>query len=61
MSLLRRPVVLMVIGFVVLALAGVTFSTRHTGGATALSPALCSFPPCRAAFNPAPARGYEGA
>ncbi|MDQ6726227.1 MAG: glycoside hydrolase [Actinomycetota bacterium] len=61
MSLLRRPVVLMVIGFVVLALAGVTFSTRHTGGAVALSPDLCSFPPCRAAFNPAPARGYESA
>lgn len=62
MSFLRRPVVLMVLGFFVLGLAGVTFISRHTGdGSGKLSANLCSFPPCRAAYNPAPARGYESA
>jgi hypothetical protein len=60
-SLLRRPVVLMVLGFVVLAAAGVTFVSRDKGHSATLSADLCSFPPCRAAFNPAPARGYESA
>jgi len=60
-SFLRRPAVLMVVGVVVLCLAGVAFVSRDTGKAAGLSPDLCSFPPCRAAFNPAPARGYESA
>jgi len=52
----------MVLGFFVLALAGVAFVSRDTGSGTEkLSASLCSFPPCRAAYNPAPARAYESA
>lgn len=61
MSLLRRPVVLLVLGFFFLGVAGIAFVSRNTTKVAKLSPNLCSFPPCRAAFNPAPARGYEGA
>ncbi len=62
MSFLRRPVVLMVLGFFVLALTSLAFVTRDTGGGTdKVSASLCSFPPCRAAFNPVPARAYESA
>ncbi|MDQ3898240.1 MAG: glycoside hydrolase [Actinomycetota bacterium] len=61
MSFLRRPVVLMVLGVVLLGLALVAFSNRHTKKADTASATQCEFPPCRAAANPAPARGYEGA
>jgi hypothetical protein len=59
-SFLRRPVVLMVIGFVVLALGGIAFVTRDTKK-TVSSANLCQFPPCRASSDLAPARGFEGA
>ena len=60
MSFLRRPVVLMVIGFVVLALGGIAFVTRDTKK-TVSAADLCQFPPCRASSDLAPARGFEGA
>ena len=61
MSFLRRPVVLMVLGALVFAMGGIAFATRDTkktddGGAN-----RCVFPPCRAAADLEPARGYEGA
>lgn len=60
MTFLRRPVVLMVVGSVVLGLAGAMFFIGGPGQKPApVNP--CSFPPCRAAANTAPARGYEGA
>ena len=61
MSFLRRPVVLMVLGFVVLAMGGIAFATRDTGGGDSASATLCQFPPCRASSDPGPARGREGA
>lgn len=61
MSFLRRPVVLMVLGFVVLAAGGIAFATRDTTPNEQVSATLCEFPPCRAAADPFPARGYEGA
>ena len=61
MSYLRRPVVLMVLGFVVLAMGGIAFATRDTKKTDQASATRCEFPPCRAAFDPQPARGYEGA
>ena len=61
MSFLRRPVVLMVLGFVILGLGGIVFATRDTGGGDSASATVCEFPPCRAAADPVPARGYEGA
>ena len=60
MSFLRRPVVLMVAGFVVLALGGIAFATRDTKE-TVTADTLCQFPPCRASSDLAPARGFEGA
>ena len=60
MSFLRRPVVLMVLGFVLLALGGIAFSTRDTKK-TVDAGTLCEFPPCRASSDPVPARGFEGA
>ena len=60
MSFLRRPVVLMVIGFVVLALGGIAFVARDTKK-TVSAADLCQFPPCRASSDLAPARGFEGA
>jgi hypothetical protein len=59
-SFLRRPVVLMVLGFVLLALGGITFATRDTKKTVSAGNA-CQFPPCRASSDPAPARGFEGA
>ncbi|MGI8983852.1 MAG: sialidase family protein [Acidimicrobiales bacterium] len=61
MSFLRRPVVLMVLGFVALAAGGLAFATRDTTRTEQVSATLCEFPPCRAAADPFPARGYEGA
>ena len=61
MSFLRRPFVLMVLGVVVLGLALLAFSNRHTTKADTAAANRCEFPPCRAAADPAPARGYEGA
>lgn len=60
MSFLRRPVVLMVLGFVLLALGGLAFATRDTKKTVSAS-TLCQFPPCRASSDLAPARGFEGA
>ena len=60
MSFLRRPVVLMVLGFVVLAAGGIAFATRDTR-TTVSADRLCQFPPCRASSDPVPARGFEGA
>lgn len=60
MSFLRRPVVLMVLGFVVLAAGGIAFATRDTTK-TVSADTLCQFPPCRASSDLAPARGFEGA
>ena len=60
MSFLRRPVVLMVLGFVVLALGGIAFASRDTKETVAAG-TLCQFPPCRASSDPVPARGFEGA
>ena len=60
MSFLRRPVVLMVLGFVLLGAAGIAVATRDTKKVE--SPVdRCAFPPCRAAADLEPARGYEGA
>ena len=61
MSFLRRPVVLMVLGFVILGLGGIVFVTRDSGGGTTASATICEFPPCRASSDLAPARGFEGA
>ncbi|MGI8809599.1 MAG: sialidase family protein [Acidimicrobiales bacterium] len=61
MSFLRRPVVLMVLGFVFLALGGIAFTTRDTTKTDPAAATRCEFPPCRASANPVPARGYEGA
>ena len=61
MSLLRRPVVLMVLGVVILGLGGFAFTTRHTKKVDKAAATRCEFPPCRASENPEPARGYEGA
>src|SRR5215213_4572887 len=61
MSFLRRPVVLMVLGFVVLALGGIVFATRDTTKTDPADATRCEFPPCRASADPFPARGYEGA
>lgn len=60
MSFLRRPVVLMVLGFVVLAVGGIAFVARDTEKTPQVSATVCEFPPCRAAADPQPARGYEG-
>ncbi len=60
MSFLRRPVVLMVLGFVVLIVGGIAFATRDTKK-TVTTSTLCQFPPCRASSDLAPARGFEGA
>jgi hypothetical protein len=59
-SFLRRPVVLMVLGFVVLGLGGIAFVARDTKTTNQVSATVCEFPPCRAAADPLPARGYEG-
>jgi hypothetical protein len=59
-SFLRRPVVLMVLGFVVLAGGGLAFVARDTDKTPQVSATVCEFPPCRAAADPFPARGYEG-
>ena len=61
MSFLRRPVVLMVLGFLVLCAAGVAVATRDTKKKVESSADVCVFPPCRAAADLEPARGYEGA
>ncbi|MDQ4070914.1 MAG: glycoside hydrolase [Actinomycetota bacterium] len=60
MSFLRRPVVLMVLGALLLGTAGIVFSTRDANQTVAADDP-CGFPPCRAAADPEPARGYEGA
>jgi hypothetical protein len=61
MNFLRRPVALMVLGFVVLALGGIVYSTRDTTKTDPAAATRCEFPPCRASADPVPARGYEGA
>lgn len=61
MSFLRRPVVLMVLGFVLLGLGGIAFATRDTSTTVTADATRCEFPPCRASADPVPARGYEGA
>ena len=61
MSFLRRPVVLMVLGALVLGVGGIAFATRDTKKTQASTANLCVFPPCRAAADLEPARGYEGA
>ncbi len=61
MSFLRRPVSLMVLGFVFLALGGIAFATRDTTKIDPADATRCEFPPCRASADPVPARGYEGA
>jgi hypothetical protein len=61
MSFLRRPVTLMVLGFVFLALGGIAYTTRDTTKVDKAAATRCEFPPCRASADPAPARGYEGA
>jgi hypothetical protein len=60
-SFLRRPVVLMVLGFVFLGLGGIAFASRDTTKVDPAAATRCEFPPCRASKNPVPARGYEGA
>ena len=61
MSFLRRPVVLMVLGFVFLGLGGLAYTTRDTTKVDPATATRCEFPPCRASADPMPARGYEGA
>jgi hypothetical protein len=61
MSFLRRPVVLMVLGFVLLGLGGLAFASRDTKKVDPAAATRCEFPPCRASEDPVPARGYEGA
>jgi hypothetical protein len=60
-SFLRRPVVLMVLGFVVLAAGGIAFLGRDTTKTDPAAATRCEFPPCRASADPFPARAYEGA
>jgi len=60
MSFLRRPIVLMVLGFVVLGLGGLASTTRETTKTNPADATRCEFPPCRASADPLPARGYEG-
>jgi hypothetical protein len=60
-SFLRRPVVLMVLGFVLIGLGGLAYTTRDTKKVDPGAATRCEFPPCRASENPVPARGYEGA
>jgi hypothetical protein len=59
-SFLRRPVVLMVLGFVLLGIGGIALATRDSGGEK-VSATPCEFPPCRATADLSPARGREGA
>ena len=61
MSFLRRPAVLMVLGALFLGAAGIAFLTRDTKETTTAAGDPCEFPPCRAAADLEPARGYEGA
>lgn len=61
MSFLRRPVVLVVLGIALLGLAGLALASRDTTRVDKAAATRCVFPPCRAAQNPTPARGYEGA
>lgn len=61
MSFLRRPAVLMVLGFVILGLAGLAYTNRDTTKVDPAAATRCEFPPCRASADPVPARGYEGA
>ena len=59
MSFLRRPIVLMVLGALLLGGGAIAFATRDTKKETVqVDP--CDFPPCRAAADLEPARGYEG-
>jgi hypothetical protein len=52
----------MVLGALVFAVGGIAFATRDRGTTKQTSTAdLCAFPPCRAAADLEPARGYEGA
>jgi hypothetical protein len=52
----------MVLGALVFAVGGIAFATRDGGKTKQTSTAdLCAFPPCRAAADLEPARGYEGA
>jgi hypothetical protein len=51
----------MVLGFVVLGLAGLAYTTRDTTKTNTADATRCEFPPCRASADPVPARGYEGA
>ena len=51
----------MVLGGLLLALAGIRFATRDTNKVDSEAADVCAFPPCRASQNPVPARGYEGA
>ena len=60
MSFLRRPIVLMVLGALVLGVGGIAFATRDTKETT-VAATPCDFPPCRGAADLEPARGYEGA
>lgn len=56
---MRRPAILMVLGLLFLAGAGFIFASDDGGGGETAAADACLFPPCRAAENPVPVRGYE--
>jgi hypothetical protein len=51
----------MVLGVLVLGLAGLRFATRDTTKVDPAAATRCVFPPCRASADPVPVRGHEGA
>jgi hypothetical protein len=57
----RHPVTMMATGALVLGLAGLAFVSRGAERVELRPAEPCTFPPCRAAANPMPARGYESA
>ncbi len=56
---MRRPAILMVLGALVLAGAAFVYLSDDDGGSESAAVTACVFPPCRAAENPVPVRGYE--
>lgn len=56
---MRRPAILMALGLLVLAGAGFVQASDDGDDGESAAADACVFPPCRAAENPVPVRGYE--
>ena len=56
---MRRPAILRVLGLLALAAAAAVYVSDDGGGGESAAAEPCVFPPCRAASNPVPVRGYE--